>query len=563
MPIPSEIPGSTHRSPKIRFAFRFAIALVAIATLLTALNHGPRDKLHSTDGTRAHAELPKYPISGYFVSSSATDAKNLQKLQEIKAAGGDTVITFGTSVVPIAPDLLPEDCKINGENCATVAGSGIKINRYFTYSDGGQWGKAALKCPRDRYVENQGKSYTIMVFPSNDTGCTAKDGTYDIIVAGGSPLSATDRTVSLASAATKLGLKFYAGMPAPAKRTDFEYLPDTSFLNTFTAFTDRFLRYQAQANNADGLTGFYHHLEMPVTDNPFFEPVLSLYKMQNQAIHRILPGRSAIVSPYIEARKDSANITPENARNGIRKIAQTSGGLHLSIAIQDGMGTGKGAAYSAAEAGSRVDEFAASIVGNGTWAGKYVAPNRDYFRAAAQGIVGTGADLWANMEGMAPATKDNPCNKSLRGQTTADRIGRQLQQLGSAQKIISYMWDPYFTCKGANPPLRDTLLTGLGSPLVTDSSYDAATGELRVEGFNLSGSSYTFELTSNGGAERRISGEPTRIDASSGEPQTRNPRLESITITTNLKKQTTEDSYAVSVSNKWGTSSDTGRPKSR
>ncbi|MFJ4029170.1 hypothetical protein ACIPWF_17205 [Paenarthrobacter sp. NPDC089989] len=561
MPIPSEIPGSTARSHKDRFPFRSAIAFVAVAALLIVLNYGPA-VIPSPDSTQAAPELPRYPISGFFISSSATDAKNLRNLEEIKASGGDTVITFGTSIVPASADSLPTDCKIDGDDCASVIGAGLKINRYFTYSDGGQWGKAALKCPRDRYVENQGKSYTIMVFPSNDTGCTAKDGRYDIIVAGGSPLSATDRTVSLASAASKLGMKFYAGMPAPAKRTDFEYLPDTSFLNTFTAFTDRFLRYQAQANNADGLTGFYHHLEMPVTDNPFFEPVLSLYKMQNQAIHRILPGRSAIVSPYIEARKDSANITPENAKNGIRKIAQTSGGLHLSIAIQDGMGTGKGAAYSAAEAGSPVDEFAASIVGNGTWAEKYVAPNRDYFKAAAQGIVGTGADLWANMEGMAPATKANPCDKSLRGQTTADRIGTQLQQLGSAQKIISYMWDPYFTCSGANPPLRDTLLHGLGSPLVTDSSYDAATGELRMEGFNLSGSTYTFELTGSGEADQRISGEPDTVEASSGEPQTRNPRLETITITTNLKQRTGDDSYAVSVSNEWGTSSDTGRPKS-
>ena len=557
MPIPSEIKGSPPRFP-----FRLAIALVTVTALLITLNHGPLDGSPSPDTSPAPLELPKYPISGYFISSSATDAKNLQKLQEIKAAGGDTVITFGTSVVPTAPDSMPADCRIDGGNCATVAGAGLKINRYFTYSDGGQWGPAALECPRDRYLQNQGKSYTIMVFPSNDTGCSAKDGKYDMIVAGGSPVSAADRTISLASAASKLGMKFYAGMPAPAKRTDLEYLPDTSFLNTFTAFTDRFLHYQAERNNADGLTGFYHHLEMPVTDNPFFDPVLSVYKMQNQAIHRILPGRSAIVSPYIEARRDSANISPQNAKNGIRKIAQTSGGVPLSIAIQDGMGTGKGAAYSPAEAGTRVDEFAASIVGNGTWAGKYVASNREYFRAAAQGIVGTSAELWANMEGMAPATKDNPCDKSLRGQTTADRIGRQLQQLGSARKIISYMWDPYYTCSGANPPLKETLSKGLGSPLVTDSSYDAATGELRVEGFNLSGSSYTVELTSKGGAERRISGEPTKVDASSGEAQTRNPRLEWITIQTNLKRQTAEDSYAVSVSNKWGSSRDTGRTSS-
>ncbi|MFP3686142.1 hypothetical protein SB847_20785, partial [Bacillus sp. SIMBA_026] len=74
----------------------------------------------------------------------------------------------------------------------------------------------------------------------------------------------------------------------------------------------------------------------------------------------------------------------------------------MNIAIQDGMGTGKGGAYLPSEASAPVDSYAAAVVGDGSWKSKYVAPTGDYFRAAASGIESTGAVLWANLEGMTP-----------------------------------------------------------------------------------------------------------------------------------------------------------------
>ncbi|MFP5019016.1 hypothetical protein ACKLTP_18900, partial [Paenarthrobacter ureafaciens] len=92
-------------------------------------------------GAVANAEpAPVYPISGFFIYGSTSDATNNQKLSDIKALGGDTVITFGSRLKPATLADIPADCKINGTNCAQAAASGVKVNRYFTYADSALWG---------------------------------------------------------------------------------------------------------------------------------------------------------------------------------------------------------------------------------------------------------------------------------------------------------------------------------------------------------------------------------------------------------------------------------------
>ncbi|MGP0224871.1 hypothetical protein [Paenarthrobacter sp. NCHU4564] len=502
------------------------------------------------DSKPSPKETPRpapYPISGYFISSTSDDARNLQKLRDVKAVGGDTVITFGNSLVPTPAESLPADCIVNGDSCAGALGSTMKINKFFTFSDGGQWGETALKCPQDRSVDSRGKTYTILAFPTEGEGCRSPTNTYDVVVAGGSRTTAKDPTVSLGHAASELDMQFYAGMPAPVKRSDIEYLPDLSYSSTLKRFTERFLEYQAAKNDVPGLAGFYHHLEMPVSDNAFFEPILSVYTMQNEAIHRVLPTRSALISPYIEARRDSASITPQNARAGIRKIAATARGLELNIAIQDGMGTGKGAAFLEADATAPVDEYAASIVGKGTWKQRYIAPNKDYFDAAAAGIRGTGANLWANLEGMAPAVASNDCDGSLRGQTTLARIDSQLQQLGKARKVISYMWDPYFTCESQNAPLKDQLADGFHASLITDTVFDADAGKVYISGFNLAGQGFQVEWTlKDGSKQRQHVGKASSAESTDGSKDA-NPRLETVTLDVGPTSLQTSNSYIVSL----------------
>ncbi|WP_347108246.1 hypothetical protein AAHB33_15385 [Paenarthrobacter sp. S56] len=347
-------------------------------------------------------------------------------------------------------------------------------------------------------------------------------------------------------------MRYFAGLPAPAKRTDIRYLPDLSYTRTLSLFTERFLQYQRQENDVAGLAGFYHHTEIPLTDSAAYDSVLALYASQNQLIHRILPTRQAVVSPYIEARLGKASSSPSAAGAGVRKIAQTSNGVVLNIAIQDGMGTGKGGAFSPTEANSPVDPSTANAVGKGSWASKYVAPNRDYFAAAAKGVSGTNAVLWANVEGMTPTTDAPSCGDGFRGLTTKARLDRQLKQVVNAQKIVSYMWDSFFTCGSNGTALKDQLEAGLSTPILTDVTFRPPTGQIQIAGFNLQGSSVKVRWTTDDGRRQTMVLKAAATNAGYGQEHGLNPRLEMISLSVGKTSTKAGSMYSLTVTNGWG-----------
>ncbi|WP_347782809.1 hypothetical protein [Paenarthrobacter nicotinovorans] len=475
------------------------------------------------------APAPVYPISGYFIFGSTSDAANMSKLSDIKSVGGDTVITFGSQIKPATSAANPAGCSISGVNCVAAATAGISVNRYFTYTDGNSWGTPSLACPRDKTATNGATVYTIMVIPTQGTGCTSSNNSYDVVII----TSGTESiSVSVAKAATTLGMKFYAGMPAPIKRTDVTYLADLSYESTLVNFTNRFLQFQGKVNNVAGLVGYYHHTEMPVAAGAIWDSILYVYRLQNAAIKKLQPTRSALISPYLDTRmSNTGRVTVDNARQGIAKIAGTANGVKLAIAVQDGMGTGKTGAYFGHESGYNVDQFAASIVGSGTWGSKYAAPNREYFLAMSEGIQGTGAELWANMEGMAPGTSQNPCDNQFRGQSSKARHDRQLQQIGNYPvKIISYMWDPFFTCTGSLAPVLDQMRSGSMTPVITDSIF-YGNGNVLVTGQNLSGGTIQVKWTDAYGRVFDKTVAATSYNPSYGKQLGMNPRLESVMAT--------------------------------
>jgi hypothetical protein len=345
-------------------------------------------------------------VSGFFVRASTSDSVNAQKLSYIRGAGGDTEVTFGSHLMPASLGSISPDCRIGTANCVQVVVAGVRLSRVFAYADASPWGAASVACPRDRSIASNNKLFTIFVVPTQGPGCDSANGVYDVVVVSGGNSGTVGATESMARVVTTAqGMKFYAGMPIPAKRTDLPYLPDLSYQNTFSQFINRYLRYHAKTNDVPGLAGFYLSTEMPLSSASIFGAALAVYRIQNGSMRVFMPGRSAIVSPYIDARSAAAGrITPAEAQVAVRNIALTASGVPLSIAVQDGMGTGKGGAFFGNEASASVDQPAAAIVGAGSWGSRYLAPNRDYFVAAAQGVAGTGAALWANMEGMAPAT---------------------------------------------------------------------------------------------------------------------------------------------------------------
>ena len=508
--------------PRIQHARHLTAVVVAAFVLLAGTLHG---------AVANAAPAPVYPISGFFIYGSTSDATNLQKLSDIKAVGGDTVITFGSGLKPATLADISPDCQINNVNCAQAAAGGIKVNRYFTYYDYSLWGTSSLVCPRDRSITSNGKPFTIFVLPNQGTSCTSSNGVYDVVVVSGATNAGTSGlNVSVAKAATELGMKYYAGLPVPANRADMAWLPDASYMPALTQFTDRFLRYQKAVIDVPALAGFYHSYEMPVTDSTHYDPVLNLYRLGNKAISQVFPGKGAIVSPYLDARRSTGSYTVAKFRAGAKRIATTKAtGVALAIAVQDGMGTGKGGAYFGNEANAPVDQFAAAIVGEGTWGSKYLAPIRDYFTAAADGLSGSGVQLWANLEGMAPKTSQNPCDDNGRGQTTKARIDRQLQQLGNSPlKVISYRWDGYYTCSGTWAPMSERMKTFALTPVITDSIF-YGNGNVLVTGHNLSGGTVNIRWTDTYGRTYEKTVTASDYNPNYGKQLGINPRLESVT----------------------------------
>ncbi len=157
------------------------------------------------------------------------------------------------------------------------------------------------------------------------------------------------------------------------------------------------------------------------------------------------------------------------------------------------------------------------------------------------------------MEGMAPANGTNPCDANLRGQTTKARIDRQLQQMANApRKIISFMWDTYYTCVGTGVPLAQQLQNGKNTPIVTDSSFNAASGALQVTGFNLSGATVELRWTTAAGLVQSKVVAASSYNPMFGQQQGLNPALQSIDANVGATTLGTGKYYIVKVTNGWG-----------
>lgn len=521
----------------LRAALVVALALVA-APALTGLTAPASARAASTAPSPAAPAATAQPISGFFVAAGTTDADNAAQLAQVKAVGGDTVVTFGTTLRAgsvdsagrlrtggtVDPAFTP--CRIDGLPCGEVMTEDGDIRGVFTFANHSHFSKAALQCPADRTLTSKGQRFTLLKIPDQGSGCTSENGKYDLVAIHGGPTKAVDRTTSLLRAADQAGVRVYVGMPSPQKRTDVAWLPDLSSRDTLTKFTDRFLREHKSRGHTSALAGFYHHTEMPVAGDPdVWSPVLELYRLQNLAVARTFPGKSALVSPYLDNRRSanaglSGDQLATRTQTGARAIAQTASEVPLTLALQDGMGTGKGGAYLANEATSPVDPHTAAFVGEGSWGSAYLMSVSASFHAARKGLEGTGATLWANVEGMAPEDGgDNTCGTGQqRGQTTKDRLDRQVQSVGRyTAKNISFMWDPFYTCQVDGRSLADTMRRLGATPVITNAALDPERDVLWLAGYNLADSSATVKYVDTEGRVRKTTSDLSVFSADYGQ----------------------------------------------
>lgn len=393
-------------------------------------------------------------VGGFFLFTSSNAQVMATAVDEISSTGADTLITFGSRVKPAnlvgnrpSGDAF-KNCTVKGAGCLSSVTSNRGINKLFTYEDKGQWSSSAFRCDGEQSLtSDNGEKYTIIILP-RDGNCYNNP---DVVVSKDSKVNAN---AVMLEEANKRGMKVFVGLPAPVMRGDQSWLPDMSYTDTLNAFTERFLiNYRDTYSNNGALRGFYHHVEMPLKTSNSWNDVRTLYSNQNKLIKQITPNYHALISPYMDARKNYAANTPLNEISAAtRLLAETSHGTHLIIAPQDGQGTGKVGAFDDSTKNNQVDAPSAAIAGNGTYANVYIAGTGAYMSEVVKGA--SGAEIWVNLELMAASTQGaDTCEKASngRGKTTIERVHEQ-RRVGTppgVSKTIGFMWQPYTTC-GAN-----------------------------------------------------------------------------------------------------------------
>ncbi|MCK5802215.1 MAG: hypothetical protein KAI66_05255 [Lentisphaeria bacterium] len=447
------------------------------------------------------AAPPRYPISGYWFFGRGSRQAWREALTRAQAAGADTAIQFGPRPRLIDLDALakqkafkkaPELVTSAVAELAAVAPR-AEIRRVLRYASQENFGAALIVHPAYERSVHVGETVLWrLVFPFDAAGNASDLDSATVVdlffVIG----SARDSVAMLLAEAGELEMQVFVGMPTAPQHPQYPWDPWGRVMPTFLRFSDRvLLDYAQRFGDSKAFVGVYQSVELPVAAKPLVA-VLHCYRQQHALVRRRLVGKRIMVSPYWDARKRRpTGVTPASVREGIGHIARTDVDI---IAPQDSRGTGKVGLFWKSQAG---DPVAAGLrcvsgVGETTYGEAYHASTRDFYRVAREAVdalakEGIKVELWANLEGFAPG-KGVPCGSFTTTQrTTKERLDRQIMMAGThPAKIISYMWDSYYTAKaGRSETLADAILAVPDRPIAVEAHREGE--RLVVVGYHLAG----------------------------------------------------------------------------
>jgi hypothetical protein len=199
------------------------------------------------------------------------------------------------------------------------------------------------------------------------------------------------------------------------------------------------------------------------------------------------------ISPYWSVRKPAGS-SLEQSISGARHLASMPG-VDV-IAPQEGRGTGKAACFWKHEAEMPIADVDpnlgrySNVDGNETFASQFWASTHELYAGArievddvnanmnmktnvhnAHKSHGWDVELWMNLEAFEATNLSSPCNSegSGRDRTNKTRVDRSLVfGAGAVDKVISFMWDPYFTCHchGFNATLHEEIIDDEKRPII-------------------------------------------------------------------------------------------------
>ncbi|MGN9838384.1 hypothetical protein ACTMTI_09725 [Nonomuraea sp. H19] len=431
-----------------------------------------------------------YAVTGYWVMPRADPCVTRRMVEAIHAIGADTLVTFGPRFsVGQGPEVA--GCVVDGRPCAEVPGK--EIRQIYTYVTSEEFGAGLLRCPGlDRRIESGGR-----IFYRVSLAASCDDRVHDLVLIS----TDGDGLGNLMTEAAAYGMAVFPGLPAAPQQAGKPWEPDHAHTGALGAFTARVLAdYRARFGGSAAFPGVYQSFELAMRERGAKDPIIELYAAQHAVVAAALPGKKILVSPYIDARR-GRGFPPEQAEEGMADIAATRAGAPMAIAVQDGRGTGKVPVYGADQRDARVDARLVPLVGEVGYGQAYYGNTHDYIEAAARRVP-SGVELWVNVEGFEPTQVEGECGRvdplPLRGRTTKNRLDRQVMAAGPyARKIISYGWDPFFTCQSRydTPSLADDIAREWQQPIIVNAIRKDMNGRagILVEGYNLRGGTLRFD----------------------------------------------------------------------
>lgn len=527
-------------------ARRLGLAARAAATalLLGAFGQAHAAPTGCANAVDPHVPFP-YPIHATWMFPRDSACEWQQALEGFHRLGGRVVMQFAPALEKLGRDgntlwqtqtdgrrrRVLDDCRHpDGRDCVEaavqdLAAQGIVPDRIANWlaTESNEPHGDGIVCAGnslDRRIETRRDGVTRTVWRivlrhgDQQAPCDYASGRFDVLFVTETPGSRGQS--ALLEVADALGMEVFLGAPAfsvmPRARWQADQDMTAAMLDwSQRVFRDLGRRYATRAS----FKGVYQSFEVALQPG-WKGDGYDLYEKQAKLLRTLLPGKKYVVSPYFYVNRRQQGTDLAGTVDGFRRLARA--GVDL-ILPQDGRGTGKAALYwpwqrnmPVAEVDPQLANFA-HVDGKRPFAEQFAASTAELYAALRQATVDLAAresvavQLWPNVEAFEEDVRDPGfvgCGDSGLSQTTKARLDRAITSAGPAARIVSFMYDPLFTCRERyGTSLADAIASDHDRPLLVQAAYaPGAAAAIAVQGYHLLKPGSRFEIVWQDGSAR-------------------------------------------------------------
>ncbi|HDS1301584.1 MULTISPECIES: DUF4434 domain-containing protein [Stenotrophomonas maltophilia group] len=455
------------------------------------------------------AVTTEYPIRGTWMYARSACGWQTS-LQDFHRMGGTTVLNFGPHLKRHTdPSTVAIGCTTaEGTSCVQQARQEIgtgRIRNWLSYEFNEHYG-SAIACPGgfDRKIETVvdgvPRVFWRIVLPHDgQAACDYSSGSFDVLFVQ-YDANAIESTTAMLTVADHLGMEVYLGAPAFPVVTGQEWQIDAAMLSSHRDWARRvYADWATRHAGHSSFRGAYQSYEVLLGST--YTASDTEYGQDAGLFRNLNPGRKYAISPYLFLLKDGRGNTQtvEQTVSGFRRLA--TAGVDI-IAPQDGRGTGNAAYYWPGQATQLVGAvdprlgLYPRVDASRSFSSQYGGSIRDVFNALgeAKSEFNQGnrrVELWANIEAFEEDTESPDyagCSYISLSRTTKERMDRALTFVaGRVDKVISFMYDPLFTCTDRfGLPLHQAIAADHDRPVITDAFFwDAPSTGMVVNGHGI------------------------------------------------------------------------------